>query len=60
LPWTFTILGAAALTLVGVVDRRWLKLHPRLCFYPLPLFLIAQLFALWLIETNARFPEINW
>jgi hypothetical protein len=58
--WVFSIIGIVILIGVAAIDRFKFRLHPRLCWYSIPVFVVTQLFALYLMETNARFPEINW
>ena len=54
-PWTFNAIGMFALIILGVLDSKRLHLHSRLAFYPIPLFLITQLIAIWLLEAGTRY-----
>ena len=54
-PWAFSVGGMLVLILLGRADRWGLKLGVRAAYYPLPLFVATQLFAMWLLEGGIRF-----
>jgi hypothetical protein len=53
-PWLFSLAVLALISILSVVDRRYLKLRPEIAYWPVPLFVITQLFAWWLNETTTR------
>lgn len=53
--WVFTVVGLIVLCTLGSIDRLRLKLSWRFAFYPLPLFVISQLFSMTLLEWGTRY-----